>query len=213
VSVKHRPRAILFDIDNTLINRDAALRRFLVQILPQKDAEVILQRDQSGNAVQGTHEWIAQAYPVLGDTADTVAANIRKGIIEALHPDPDVLALLECLGRHYALGLVSNGGGSTQRQKLDRAHLEGYLRVIVIEGEAGIAKPEPGIFELALKALDVFPRDVLFVGDSPTQDIASAGALGLQTCWVSHGATYPDRVSRPDTSVSSVLDLCDIVEC
>ncbi len=56
---------------------------------------------------------------------------------------------------------------------------------IVISSEVGAIKPEPEIFELALKRLGSMPQESIFIDDNPNY-VEAAQKLGMQ------GITYTD---------------------
>jgi HAD superfamily hydrolase (TIGR01549 family) len=58
-------------------------------------------------------------------------------------------------GRGDALALVTNGPGDTQRHKLSATRIDRRFDAIVTSGEVGVAKPDPRIFEIAARLLDV----------------------------------------------------------
>jgi putative hydrolase of the HAD superfamily len=70
-----------------------------------------------------------------------------------------------------------------------------YFACILVEGELGFGKPEQAVFNRALSALKVGPRDVWMVGDSLTFDIAPAVQLGMWAVWIDW-----TRRGLPDTA-------------
>lgn len=95
----------------------------------------------------------------------------------------------ELLDRAPAVGIVSNF--DTRLRPL----LEGLaLRfdVLACSGELGVEKPDPRIFEHALRELGVPPQGALMVGDSPAHDVEAALALGCDAVLV--GETTPETV-------------------
>lgn len=83
------------------------------------------------------------------------------------------------------MGVVSNASGQIESmlareicQVGPGAHVE--MRVIVDSAVAGVAKPDPAIFDHALAVFDGFDRQrIAYVGDSVTMDIGAASAAGL----------------------------------
>jgi putative hydrolase of the HAD superfamily len=83
------------------------------------------------------------------------------------------------------LGIVSNADGLIA-QRLAEAEL---LQVgpgigvevdcVIDSGAVGVSKPDPRIFELALDAMSIEPRDAWYVGDMPGIDVVGARAAGL----------------------------------
>lgn len=76
-----------------------------------------------------------------------------------------------CRERGYIMGLVTNGKKDLQDGKIDLLRLRGYFKEIVISGEAGISKPDPAIYRLALDRLGTSAEQTLFIGDHPVNDI------------------------------------------
>jgi putative hydrolase of the HAD superfamily len=120
-------------------------------------------------------------------------------LIEALmhsirfSPYPDAAP---ALGRLRQLGIrsaiVSNWDVSL-RGVLGEIGLGGLVDDIVVSAEAGVAKPAPGIFEVALLRLRCPARNALFVGDSPETDIAGAQGAGIRAVLVDRAAAAPDQ--------------------
>ena len=122
-------------------------------------------------------------------------ADLTEVLLEAIRfrPYPDaapVLGRLRILGIRSAV--VSNWDVSL-RHTLGEIGLGGLVDDIVVSAEAGVAKPAPGIFEVALRRLGCPARKVLFVGDSPETDIAGARGAGLRAVLVDRSANAPDQ--------------------
>jgi putative hydrolase of the HAD superfamily len=64
-----------------------------------------------------------------------------------------------------------------------------------VSEEAGVAKPDPKIFEIALDRLGVGALETVMVGDSWINDIAGAAAAGLRTVWFNR--TDLERPAEP----------------
>jgi len=95
-------------------------------------------------------------------------------------PYADALPTLRALSRHgLALGLVSNIE-SDIRPVLARWHLLEWFGAVVLSFEAGLVKPDPAIFQLALDALGAAAGNTLMVGDDPFGD-AGGAAIGVRT--------------------------------
>jgi putative hydrolase of the HAD superfamily len=103
-------------------------------------------------------------------------------IAEEIARDPEFLRAVESLSRTMKLGIVSNGGSSTQRRKWRAAGLSEIIPHdrVIISGEVGMAKPERGIFLLASEILSVSPEDCLHLGDHQVNDLDGARAAGMR---------------------------------
>jgi putative hydrolase of the HAD superfamily len=80
--------------------------------------------------------------------------------------------------------VISNGQGQQQRKKLAQTGiLDGFDR-IVISGECGCAKPDPGIFVRACDRPGERPGNAVHVGDQYELDAQAARAAGLRGIWL-----------------------------
>jgi putative hydrolase of the HAD superfamily len=122
-------------------------------------------------------------------------ADLTEALLLAIRfrPYPDAAPALGRL-RHLGIrsAIVSNWDVSLRRT-LGEIGLAGLVDEIVVSAEAGVAKPAPGIFELALRRLRCPAGKALFVGDSPETDIAGAQGAGLRAVLVDRTATAPEQ--------------------
>jgi HAD superfamily hydrolase (TIGR01549 family) len=109
----------------------------------------------------------------------------------------DTLPVLAELRRHrLRIGLVSNG--QRDLEEFARHHA---LDVDVCVGSLrhGRVKPHPSIFEAALEALDAEPSEAAMVGDSYTDDIEGARALGMRAILIDREGAHVGEPDRIDT--------------
>jgi HAD superfamily hydrolase (TIGR01509 family) len=110
---------------------------------------------------------------------------------------PDALPALEAMRAYgFLVGLISNG-----QRDLDAFAVHHRLEVDACVGskDHGRVKPHPSIFEAALQALGVRADETAMVGDSPSDDIAGAAALGMRTVLVDRGGIHLRLPNRIDT--------------
>lgn len=215
--------ALLFDLDNTLVDRTASVTAFALDLVARhpaafpeatRQADLAEWRSRDGLGYEHpleTCRWVTGRFPALGLTADALWAEFRERLPGFVTPDPRVAALLEGLARRFRLGLVSNGDGALQRRKLERAGLARFFPTPFLSGEFGADKPARSIFAAAVAAAGVDATRTLFVGDHPTHDVAGAAAAGLATCWVSHGRTFPADLPAPTFTVTRVTHLPEVL--
>jgi FMN phosphatase YigB (HAD superfamily) len=79
--------------------------------------------------------------------------------------------------------IVSNNLLEEQQEKLRQCGLEQYVDLLVVSSEAGVSKPDPRIFEIALARAGVGAGDAVMVGDSWENDIKGARAAGVRAVW------------------------------
>jgi putative hydrolase of the HAD superfamily len=88
---------------------------------------------------------------------------------------------LTYLKRRYSLHLITNGFEDVQQKKLDVCDLRKYFNTITTSEEAGVKKPETGIFELALAKAGAQACESLMIGDDLMVDMAGARSIGMDT--------------------------------
>ena len=118
----------------------------------------------------------------------------------------DVLAPLK--GR-FKLGIVSNFYGNLDRI-LAEAKLDRFFSAVADSSRVGIFKPDPGIFEAALKKLQSAPESVVMIGDSLAKDCAPARKLGMRTVWLRTGGRPDEDSSAADVTIGSIDELARI---
>jgi putative hydrolase of the HAD superfamily len=88
---------------------------------------------------------------------------------------------LNYLKLNYLLHIITNGFEEVQQKKLDACDLRKYFNTITTSEEAGVKKPETGIFELALEKAGAKASESLMIGDDLQVDMAGARVIGMDT--------------------------------
>lgn len=94
---------------------------------------------------------------------------------------PNTIEVLEYLKPKYKLHIITNGFQEIQGKKLRNSNIAGYFEQVIDSEMAGVKKPNPIIFELALHKANVASKNALMIGDSLEADILGARASGLHT--------------------------------
>jgi len=217
-------QAVLFDLDDTLIDRTGAFAHAMAALLARHpevspphrraaDLAWALEVDARGGTGRTAFcRAVLEKLP-LPCSAEALDEALLEGMLEALSPVPEVLALTQKVQARFATAVVSNGSSRRQRAKLSRSGLAARFEGVFISGEVGAPKPDFTLFRAALGFVDVPPERALFVGDDPARDIAPAAALGLRTCWVSHGRPYPAGLPAPTHVIAHVTQLLEVLPC
>lgn len=211
-------RAILFDLDNTLIDRQAAFRLYAIDFchrrlhlppLEQEQAmhELIAADDWGYRPRDEFCEWVSRRFPAAQLQAGEIWEDFCQHLPMFVEPDSRVQQMLARLADRFQLIALTNGSGRNQQEKLRRARLDDYLQKAIVSGEVGFEKPHREIFEHALAIAGCSADEALVVGDDPQADIVGAKQAGLKACWVSLGRRYPAGMIQPDEVLFSVLDL------
>ena len=200
-----RPRAILFDLDDTLIDSSRAdslaLRETLETFqhefhgasLPMllalhtdllKEARDLYHRS---GVMTNLPERLGRLLRLVGadsHSATKMGEYYYEARMRHLAPYPDVLLFLNQLKRRYPLGIVSNGPKGIQHRVLEAMGMADLFQTVVVAGEVGVRKPDPAIFQMALTALKTSPQEVLMAGDSYPLDVVPAMRLGMRAAHV-----------------------------
>ena len=172
-------RAVLFDLDNTLVDRDGAFHDCVEARFTDPSVRTELIRlDQGG---RGERTKLFQCWERYAGTAMDQTMFSRM-ITARLQPDVRLQAALWALSKTVKLGVISNGSGETQWCKLRAAGLEEVFPAnhVWISGETGSTKPDSAIFLLAVQALGETPGHCLYVGDNEQDDLFGATNAGLR---------------------------------
>jgi len=212
-------RAVLFDLDGTLMDhdaaRDAAIADLLSGDVALADAWRRLEavhydeyaagrcsfQEQRRRRVRGIHAAMGRTEPADADCDDWFAAYLtryRTGWTAFDDVAPALAALADALPG-ARLGIVTNGEGEPQRAKLAAIGLTDRFPVVVCSAEEGIAKPDAAIFLLACERLGVEPSAAAHVGDRLDLDAHGAAGAGLRGIWLDRagvGETAPGGIVR-----------------
>jgi len=189
-------RAIFFDFDDTLDNRDAAFRQGLSafiryyypslseeEVLTRREEMFLYQRGGYGQIIyyRDLLEHFYEQYPPeVPYDPDKAMRRLIGGFAAAGTPHPDVFPTLTALREQgILLGVITNGTARTQACKLDYSGLRPYMDLVVLAGEEGIQKPDPRVFRMAAARLGVPCECCVFVGDHPVNDLEGARNAGF----------------------------------
>ncbi len=108
---------------------------------------------------------------------------------------PETLEVLEGLkSRGLKLGLVSNTIPIT-RPVMRRFGVESYFDTVILSCEVGMKKPEPAIFEMALRQLKVSPEETLMIGDQEEKDVDAPKSLGMRALLIDREGNTKGAIS------------------
>lgn len=183
--------AVAFDLDDTLAVTDRTRETLLSAAADRAGLELSFDRTEYREAHR-THSGSDTREPVFESLVDADAPALTRAyrdvIGEALRPVEGAGPLLATLRTRYRIGLLTDGPGETQRDKLGRLGWTGAFDSIVVTGPIGAPKPDPRAFESITDALGVPPERTVYVGDDPERDIEGAKAAGLRPIQV----CFPD---------------------
>lgn len=224
-------KSVFFDIDNTLY--DSTLQAEMVRrnaIKAMIEAGLEIDEEDGLKALMETVERFGSNYQYHFDdllkrfgrdrnpriiAAGIVAYHTTKAAYLVPYPDtvPTLLALRDSC---YRLGIITEGRGVKQWEKLIRLGLQHFFHAVVISEEVGMEKPGKEMFLKAAEAIGSRPEECLMVGDRLDKDITGAKKAGMSTVQIMRGK-YSDRKpeseeEEPDYVIPKLKELLEILE-
>lgn len=223
---------ILLDVDNTLLDFDAAERQALTEMLARYD----LPHDEHACEVYHTVNrqlWDSLAKGEISkgklfrirfsrymqamglpDNGKSAEMNDVYEDLLATHAEvlPGAIPALVELSEVATLAIVSNGAAKVQQSRIEAAGLDRYMDGIYISEKVGAAKPSAKLYDHVLKDLGLTNRSrVLMVGDDLLADVQGGINAGLDTCWVNFTGAGNETGISPKHEIHSYEELYRIV--
>ncbi|MFZ3000035.1 MAG: HAD family hydrolase [Undibacterium umbellatum] len=212
--------SLLFDIDNTLVDRDAAFHAYMQNFISRNQAALaeedmsqvhaeMMALDCHGRKDRKLfcHE-VLQSFPGLPYTVESLWED-HMSLPDFVNPDKVLNEMLERLSADYQLMILSNGSANMQRRKLHQAGLTDYFEHIFISAEVGCAKPDHRLFSHVLSHCR--HTSVVMIGDDYINDMQPAMSMHLKTVFIN-----PENETvaiRPDFELSSIHQLEEALAC
>ncbi|GAB1688212.1 HAD family hydrolase [Krasilnikovia sp. M28-CT-15] len=198
---------LLIDLDNTLVDRTAAFRRWATGWAPAHgggpaDVDWLISTDNDGYEPR---ERFARSIAARFDLPDpeSVLAELREGMVQELELDPRVgQALVEATAAGWSPVVVTNGTVRQQESKLRRTGLDRLVSGWVISEGVGVRKPDARVFALAAAEAGL-PLRGWMIGDHAEYDVGGAAAVGLDTVWLPRGRSWPDGLPYRPTRTAA----------
>ncbi len=135
----------------------------------------------------------------------------RHSVTTQLQLRSDTLPTLGTLAEHgITAAIVSNIDDDYIEPLLARWDLERRLAFWISSERARSCKPHANIFQQALAQVKCVPEQVLFVGDSHTNDVLGARRLGMQTALLTADLS-PPWLPGADFYIAELGDIVDII--
>jgi putative hydrolase of the HAD superfamily len=192
----NKMKAVFFDLDGTLLDRDASVKEFAVQQyqrhyrklshIPQAvftnrfielDARGYLWKDK-------VYQQLEAEFTFKGTNAEDLLRDYLDYFHQTLVPFPNLAETLSKLrSMHLKMGIITNGRWDFQHASIRGLYIEDYFDVIAVSEREGISKPDRRIFQRAMARLGVMPYESVFVGDHPVNDIEASQLCGMEAVW------------------------------
>lgn len=216
-------KAVLFDLDGTLIDTAADFIRILQGMCREKGCAVVDAGLIRTQVSEGARAMVKLVYPEL-DVEDPVFLAHRQRFLDVYGADIAVdtdlfegmYPLLEELESHQIpWGIVTNKPRWLSESLLQALNLTERCAVLVCPEDVSKTKPDPEPMYLAAKTLQLDPKDCMYVGDHP-RDIDAGRNADMYTVLAAYGylpLQYKDDLTawRADCIVDTVAQLHDAV--
>ncbi len=137
-------------------------------------------------------------YGRLKDTFDAMEFTVADDLIHLLSEDyikhlttfdhlfGDTIEILNYLHPNYQLHIITNGFEEAQFKKLQVSNIAHYFKTVTNAENAGVKKPNPIIFDYALKLANANPEESLMIGDSYEADVLGALEVGYDAIFFNY---------------------------
>jgi len=211
--------ALLFDLDDTLCPErpfvlarlDAVARRLRERYGPRIDFRAELIRAYEADLRTHVFDKVLERAGLAPDP-DLVRelVQVYRSTPAEVSPYPDTVPALAFWIARLPLGLITDGYGPTQRQKVEALGIGRFFRAIVYTHDLGPEglKPSEVPFRRAQEAIG-FTGPAVYVGDNPRLDFAGPKRLGWVTVRIARqGGKFAEAdaeaEARPDHVISNL---------
>ena len=215
-------KAVLFDLDGTLLDRDASLKKFIdsqynrlhpfLSHIPKEDYKKrFVELDSRGYVWKDrVYRQLIDEFKIVGITWEQLLDDYLTQFKHHCVPFPNLIELLEYLkSENIKLGMITNGYTSLQYGNIKALGIEKYFKTIVISEQEGIKKPDSEIFIRALKRLGSNATESMYVGDHPINDVQASKLVGMRGVWKRD--CYWNSPVEADFIIDDLLELEHIV--
>lgn len=227
--------AILFDLDNTLIDTKGAdrlaceevyqtlqnygVRRSLAREVVDKFYEYVRAKPQDPSHDNAdvdswrTMLWQQALGPKLANLSENMYLLWKEERMKRIQFTSELENQLVELRKHYKLGLITNGPSSAQWEKIHKVNAPAFFDAIVVSGDIHKEKPSSAIFDEMFRSLDVSSLECLMVGDKLETDIKGAirSNCAASVLVSSSNDSLDDMHPRPDFKIEHVRELFDLL--
>lgn len=221
-------KALLFDLDNTLLDFKAAEKFGLTQVFAEYNIpdtpENIASYKRINHKLWKDYEEgfisreiiTSQRFPLffkeVGILEDGLKAEEKyRHYLELSKVEmPGARDVLEDLAPNYALYLVTNGVATTQKNRLLNTNLNHYFSDVFISEELGVQKPNPAFFSKVFDKIPHLKKEALIVGDSLTSDIQGGNNSQIDTVW--YNPFLATGSVRPTYEIQQLNELPDLLQ-
>jgi membrane protein len=206
------PKAILFDIDGTLVDSNEFHVLAWAEVFHAAGHEFRFAKLHA-QIGKGADNYVQALLPnATDDEAEKFGEEhgrlFRKHYFDRLKPFPGARDLIvRCKDEGLTVFLATSASAEELDHHLDIIGIRGLVDGTTSADDVGNSKPSPDIFETAARKAGVSPEEALAVGDTPF-DIEAAASAGIRTVAVRSGL-FPDE--QLDGAIAIYDDVADLL--
>ena len=190
---EHQYWANSADLRDDLIAHSEDTEKFWVEYTRRRLLALNLSPEQSSEFAPGASAHMGEVYKP-----------------ESVVPEDARRVLPELKRAGYIMAVVSNRDKPFQ-ETLDEQGISEFFEFSLAGGEVDAYKPEPGIFDHALRRANVTAQETIYVGDNYYADVIGSRRAGLQPVLYDPGGIFPDadcaKITSFDELISTIKDL------
>lgn len=191
-------KAIIFDLDDTLLDRNQAVDNMFLILLEEcyegvKDIdknEMLKKFKEYDKRNYGNSDKTKVLEPFFDEFPTKYRISHNKildfwntNFPNSFSVNQNTINILNAIKMHAKTAVVTNGTTQRQKAKISNTNMNDLFDIIIISDEVGFSKPDERIFELALNKLKVLPEDAVFVGDDLQKDISGCQNVNIKGIW------------------------------
>ena len=229
-------KAILFDIDNTLLDFDGYVKESLIEgfrefglgkyseevyAVFQRINTELWKRIELGTL---TYDELMKIrwntiFRELGIEYDGVLFEkyFKGRLFYSAIPVEGAYEILDYLKDKYLLAVASNGPLAQQKNRLKTADMDKYFSYVFVSEEIGFSKPSREFFDYCIKAINeglknpIAPEEIMIVGDSLSSDIRGAIDSKIASCYFDRKGNGKTEGFLPDFTINKLTELTNIL--
>ena len=213
---------IIFDLDDTLLDREQAIEKLFLVLLEKfyknvkhtNKNEMLRRFKEYDKKNYGINDKTRVLDPFFNKfpTKRIVSQYAMQDFWNTNLPlcfsvDETILDFLSSLKEQYQLAIITNGSTERQYAKISNTNLNNYFEQVFISEEVGFTKPDRRIFEVALNKLNIQPEHVLFIGDDLEKDIEGCQNANIKGIWFNPLSLENHTDIKPYAEIKSLNEL------